>query len=538
MNTPLFSIEAFSRIMPKIIIENYSVKSFISINRHNAIFAVEEKATGQISILKILDKEYFNKSLYQKIFALTDSYLLLPKHFISDSVSICSLYPQMLPLPEVLYTKGINYFMIHNLISDIGKAVSTLHSHHILHLDITPDNIFMDKDEHFYLGDFSSSQFSKKTSLLSFCHYCRTGSTPAFAPNFEENTDISYWNDCYSLSLLLYMLCNYGNLPGNKEKNFSPFDSLLSFLEKTLQKPDSIHQNLINNWIKETENLFIIYGKDSACKEYYFQIDNSTLDFLPTSTLENVPANNSRVHITKIIHPFTKFTFSVPVPLYGILVLCGFILLFSIYHYASNINNKDIPSLSSYNFAFENNFSPPMASPTTATKPPAASPLPPKDILKSEKTTPAPASKKDFILNLSKVNCQNHSFQVKLSRKPFVKILFANHCNITDTATFADLENLEELYLFDNNIIIPKGFRTPSKLKILVLSKNKITDLSPLSKLTSLTTLDLSHNHHLRHIASLTAITNLRTLILTNTNITQKEITYLQRKLPNCIIFY
>lgn len=524
-NMQLSSTKAFLSSLPKGITDYYSIQSVISIKHHNVIFAVEEKATNQTCILKILDREYYHKSLYQKIFALSDSYLLLPIIFISDSVSICSLYPQMLPLPEVLYTNGINYFMVQNLISDIGRAVSTLHSHQILHLDITPDNIFMDKEGHFYLGDFSSSQLIKKISLLSFYHYSRTGSTPAFAPPLTENTEISYWNDCYSFALLLYMLCNYGNLPDNKENSFSPFDSLLFFLEKSTKKPDSIHQNLINEWIEEVKSLFTICGNDSACKEYHFQIDSNTLDFLSASTLENIPSINNKMQIKKRIHPLTKHIFSVPAPFYWLLLVCSFILIFSIYRYISKSNNRNTTLISSNHLTYIEYSSPPTASPAATTKPPASSPLPTKSTL-------------DSILNLSKTHCQNKSFQMEITRKPFVKILFANNCSLTDATFFSNLENLEELYLFDNKIKIPKGLKKLTKLKILVLSKNQITDLSPLAELTSLTTLDLSHNHHLKHINTLAAITNLQTLILTNTNTTQKEIAYLQKKLPDCIIYY
>ena len=529
INTQLFSIEAFLPSLPKWITDNYSVHSVISINHHNAIFTLEEKVSNQTCILKILDREYYHRSLYQKIFSLTDSYLLLPKHFISDSVSICSLYPKMLPLPEVLYTKGMNYYMIHNLISDLGKAVSTLHNHQIIHLDITPDNIFMDKDGHFYLGDFSSSQFAKKASFLPFYHYSRTGSTPSFAPPLTEHKEISYWNDCYSFALILYMVCNYGNLPGNKESSFSPFDSLLSFLEKALQNPDSIHKNLISEWLEKIESLLTICGNDSACKGYHFQIDSNTLNFLSASTLENIPANSQRLRCKQ---RGIKRTFSVPAPFYGLLLLCGLILAFSIYRYTSRSKDRNISYISSNYITHTDNSSPPTASPA-ATKTPIPSPLP------TLASSPPPTKKAlDSILNLSKIQCQNRSFQIKLSHNPFVKILFANHCDIIDITLFSNLKNLEELYLFDNKITILKGLKKLPELKVLVLSKNKITNLTPLADLTSLTTLDLSHNHHLTHINSLTAITNLQTLILTNTNITQEEITYLQKKLPNCIIYY
>lgn len=524
MNTSLFTTETFFTSLPKEITDNYSVQSTISINRHNAVFMVKEKNKNQTFILKVLDREYYHKSLYKKIFSLTDSYLLLPIYSISDSASICSLYPQMLPLPEVLYTKGMNYSMLQNLVSDIGKAVHTLHSHQILHLDITPDNIFMDTEGHFFLGDFSSSQFMKKTSLLFFNHHSRTGSTPAFSLPPAENTEISYWNDCYSFALVLYMLCNYGNLPGGRENNISPFDSLLFFLEKNLQRPGSIHQNLVKEWIEKVESLFTICNNDSACKKYHFQIDSNTLDVLSVSTLEDIPANH-KLHIEKNIRPLRKHIFSVPVPFYGLLLLCTFILIFSIYCHLSKSNNKNTALIPSGQFTNIESPSPPTASPAATKKAPAPSPHPTKET-------------EDSVLNLSKIHCKNQSFQIELTRKPFIKILFANHCNLKNTIPFSGLRNLEELYLFDNDITTPKGFKRLTNLKILVLSKNKITDLAPLKELRSLTMLDLSHNHHLKHIHALSDITNLQTLILTNTNATQKEITYIRKKLPNCMVYY
>lgn len=539
MNTQLFSIEAFFQSLPKAITNTYSAKSFISINHHNAILAVEEKSTGQSYILKVLDKKYYHKSLYQKIFALTDSNLLLPEFSISDSAYACSLYPKMLPLTEVLSTKGINYSMIHILISDIGNAVNMLHRNQILHLDITPNNIFMNREGRFYLGDFSSSRFAKKTASPLFHPYPRTGGTPAFSPPPEEKTDISYWNDCYSLALLFYMLCNDGSFPDEKGNSISPFHPLLAFLEKTLQKPDSIHQNLIEEFIEKTESLFTICGKDSACRQYHFQTDSNTQDAYSTSVFENLPAENSSLSIAQILHSFAKSVLSIPAPLYGLLFLCGFIFIFSLSRHLAGNRDTDTAILSSDNFAYGDNSFPQTSPSAAAARSPVPSPVPPKETLpSSKKTVPLNAPKTDFILRLSKIDCQDNSFQAKLSGKPSAKILFANHCHITDTTLFSGFKNLEELYLFDNTITVPRGLHVFSKLKILVLSKNKITSLTPLSKLTSLTMLDLSHNHHLKQITSLAGMTNLQILILTNTNATQKEINYLQKKLPDCMIFY
>lgn len=517
----LFSNEHFLSSLPKDITKNYSIKSPITINHHNAIFTVEENITGQTLILKILDKKYYHKSLYQKIFTMTDSYLLLPEYHTSDSSYICSLYPKMSPLPEILCTKGIHYPMIHDLFSDIGKAIRTLHSHKILHLDITPNNIFMNTDGHFYLGDFSSSQFAEKNFLLSLNKCCRTGCTQTFAPPPSDNAYISYWNDCYSFTLLLYVLCNYGHFPGKKENSFSPFYPLLSSLEKTLHKPDFIHQNLINELTEKAESLFTLYEVDTACSQYHFQIDYKTFESLSISTLENVPAKISKPQLANTIHSFTRHICSIPAPLYGLLFLCSFIFIFSLYHHISK-RNTETASFPSENVTIKNISFPSAIPPTTAIPSPSA----------------ATNSKKENILNLSKIHCQNNSFQAELSNSPSITILFANHCNITNLTLFSNMQNIEELYLFDNHITIPSGFHKFPRLRILILSKNNITSLTPLSKITSLATLDLSHNHHLRNITSLASLKNLNTLILTNTNAAQKEINYLKKKLPDCMIYY
>jgi hypothetical protein len=50
--------------------------------------------------------------------------------------------------------------------------------------------------------------------------------------------------------------------------------------------------------------------------------------------------------------------------------------------------------------------------------------------------------------------------------------------------------------------------------------------------------LDLSQNDHLKGIRALRTLKKLSYLIVTNTNITQKDIRFLQKKLPRCTILY
>ena len=77
-----------------------------------------------------------------------------------------------------------------------------------------------------------------------------------------------------------------------------------------------------------------------------------------------------------------------------------------------------------------------------------------------------------------------------------------------------------------------------NRLKTLVLSYNKIRDLSFLSSLTALEYLDISSNKNIKDISVLYRLTHLKTLNISNTNVSQKEYRQLIKKLPACQIIY
>ena len=145
---------------------------------------------------------------------------------------------------------------------------------------------------------------------------------------------------------------------------------------------------------------------------------------------------------------------------------------------------------------------------------------------------------KKHILDISDNPNQNISFLKNKENISNLHILFANCCRLSTCSAFSSLSSLKELYLNNNQIISPIGLTGLSKLEVLVLSNNKLSDISCLSKLRKLTVLDLSHNGNLKNLKTLSSLTKLRCLILTNTNASEKEIQFLQKKLPSCTILY
>lgn len=548
MSIKSFSVDILKTLIPKEITTNFSVKELISLNQHSAVFCLISNSSDKKYVIKILDKSYYDKKLYQQIFCLKNSFLLLPEQCFSYNSYYYFLYPHMTTLTDVLSTKRFTYPMLRNLICNIGEAITTLHNNKILHLDITPNNIFMNSEGHFFLGDFSSSQFTKMLPISIFNHAMRTGTTPPFAPDaIDKNIPPCFWNDCYSFSVLLYLLSNDGNFPSKeKEAYINPFDALHSFLDKKMKQNTSNNPHLIKDFLSDMEHILELCDKDTECQNYYLQINEEQKNILSESTINCAVKHISTTDKWKSFLHILQSQYHSPIPIYGLFIVCGFIFLFSLYHYLSQ-NKLKLENRNTIPIEYFADTSPaaqampsaeivtsiPLQTSSAAT---IISPSPPVDTIAN--STPFSLQNTQKLLNLSDTNCKNPAFSNLLADNSSLQILFANHCQLTTCTSFSDLTKLEELYLHNNKIKSIQGLDSLTNLKVLVLSKNKLCNITKLSKLATLTTLDLSHNQQLQNIASLAILKKLQFLILTNTNITKKEVLLLQKKLPHCTIFY
>lgn len=521
MQNTLFSVDAFIEFIPDEIKEQYQITNLLTANQHNIIFEMISLENKSSFVLKILSKEYYDKTLYLKIFAISNASLLHPMQSFSDAARHYFIYPHLNTLAEVLSKKCVNYSMLRNLSFSIGNAIATLHQHGILHLDITPNNIFLDKTGQFYLGDFSSARFAIPFHTLLSRRYLRTGTTIPFAPSEEIQTEkVSYWNDCYNFALLLFALYNDGKFPKDCNLLTLPkFHALNSLLLKWTKKPSSIHFDIMNDFMTELEKAYKLCDEDKECQNYYLQLSDSEnnyfFDKTPTDTIEASSLSKSKKYFS-----FSCCKFFLTLPLYGLLFFCALLFFFSLHRYlAQNPPTTSLPKQLQDRNLHDTKKSP--------VKIAASTPDSTKKI-----NIPLP------ILDISHSTYQDDSFLQKETKAANLKILFANSCHFTSCSAFLTLSSLEELYLNNNKITDIKGLRKLSSLRILILSNNMITDISSLSNISSLAVLDLSHNYHLKNVHCLSSLKQLRYLILTNTNIKKEEILHLQRKLPHCTIFY
>ena len=95
---------------------------------------------------------------------------------------------------------------------DIGKALEDCEKEQIVHRDIKPDNLFVNKNGTFKLGDFGLSRKMSKSASFSLR---KSAGTPLYmapeALGWGNKTD--YLSDIYSLGIVMYQLLNDGNIP-------------------------------------------------------------------------------------------------------------------------------------------------------------------------------------------------------------------------------------------------------------------------------------------------------------------------------------
>lgn len=144
---------------------------------------------GAPNIVSIYDHDIYPEEEYTSVLIRME--LLSPVMNISDNFS----YKQIIQV-------GI----------DICNALEFCHGRNILHRDIKPDNIFLDRHSHFKLGDFGISL--KEDDFYAKTHKSRAGTPMYMAPEVlskERNADET--SDLYSLGIVLYQYLNNGKIP-------------------------------------------------------------------------------------------------------------------------------------------------------------------------------------------------------------------------------------------------------------------------------------------------------------------------------------
>ncbi len=122
------------------------------------------------------------------------------------------IMPRYINLNEYLKNNSLSEKEIYTLAENIASAIYELHKMGTIHMDIKPDNIFVDKkadgEISFKLGDFGIATDKKKTKKNLFA-----GTRAYMAPESIIRGEYSIKTDIYSFGLTLYSILNDNKLP-------------------------------------------------------------------------------------------------------------------------------------------------------------------------------------------------------------------------------------------------------------------------------------------------------------------------------------
>ncbi len=124
----------------------------------------------------------------------------------------------------------------------IGHALKSIHSLGFIHRDIKPDNIFIDSEGNFILGDFGVSN-----RIQSNNYSTSIGTEPYMAPEVYYAAHRGKYNhtaDIYSLGLVMYAMVNENYLPFQLENGRK--SSIIEATDKRLRSDEEIPK-LLNN---------------------------------------------------------------------------------------------------------------------------------------------------------------------------------------------------------------------------------------------------------------------------------------------------
>ncbi len=504
--------------LPPQIKNKWNIQKILTCSSNSQIYIIKSNNNSgnpaDTRILKIISKKSFNKNIYKKIMSIKSNYILKPLEVISFKQNYYIITQYHENLREKICNNGISGDDILNMAYNICTALKQLHSDKILHLDCTPANIYINADGLYCIGDFSSAV------LLNSQTRAITATTLGYIPpEVFEGHSTSVLSDVYIFSCLLYTLFNDGyaitdNNSYSDIKDNIPSE-LYSVIIKGCSKNPSDRYSSIDEMKSQLDSKII--KENLSSYNYHLDITDNThpMHYLKTPLINNNTNNTINNQNKKQF----KANSSV---LYGMLIfITGLIFLFSLYNYYTKNNNT--------------------TGLATATVNPVSLPIP------TTKSTPTPTAvvftepvNSDITeLDISNKNLQSlpKSQSANFSCDKLI-YLYADNNKIVDISGIEYYKSLKELYLSDNLITNLLPLEEIANLKILVLSYNKITDLLPICSLTSLTNLDISGNNKMYNFSELISLFNLKTLNLTNTNVTKDEIDFLTYYLPDCEILY
>ena len=549
-------VTMFLNNAPKKLLKKYPITDLIYITHDCCVYKSKQTDSGNYSIIKITPYLHKQHCILKSVSHINDVHLLTPFSVEKYKDFTVSVYPYKVSVIDKIISGKLCFDELLTLALDLCDGIIRLHSNNILHLDISPNNIYLNDDNTFCIGDFSFSQKKSNNKIRRNIYFTEGYSPPEFKAYSKNLVQINELSDEYSLAKTILSLC-HGYNTSAKDHPVQDTTDIPEYFFDILNKASSEIQEYrypsINAF--KTELLSFKAEYDISEIKYYisFNSENNPFNNTKTRPMAKPHIEEPTPAIQKIINSPAFMTVAILLA-----VILPILSLYKIFYTPNNADKIAAHNIQNLSISYE-------------TKEPVA--IIEENKTNNKNTDSAEIDCNDKNTNTTKIDCNDNVDNSKIKKdninKSSVKeidiedknitllsedcikstlninfdinsvtIISANNNNISDISRLSEFVSVRELYLSDNRIKNIDSLKQLFNLKTLVISSNLIDDITSLKELKNLENLDISNNKKLKNLSALYELKTLKLLCINETAVTKGTIKKLKESLPDCEIIY
>ena len=549
-------VTMFLNNAPKKLLKKYPITDLIYITHDCCVYKSKQTDSGNYSIIKITPYLHKQHCILKSVSHINDVHLLTPFSVEKYKDFTVSVYPYKVSVIDKIISGKLCFDELLTLALDLCDGIIKLHSNNILHLDISPNNIYLNDDNTFCIGDFSFSQKKSNNKIRRNIYFTEGYSPPEFKAYSKNLVQINELSDEYSLAKTILSLC-HGYNTSAKDHPVQNTTDIPEYFFDILNKASSEIQEYrypsINAF--KTELLSFKAKYDISEIKYYisFNSENNPFNNTKTRPMAKPHIEEPTPAIQKIINSPAFMTVAILLA-----VILPILSLYKIFYTPNNADKIAAHNIQNISISYE-------------TKEPVA--IIEENKTNNKNTNSAEIDNSNKNTDSAEIDCNDNVDNSKIKKdninKSSVKeidiedknitslsedcikstlninfdinsvtIISANNNNISDISRLSEFVSARELYLSDNRIKNIDSLKQLLNLKTLVISSNLIDDITSLKELKNLENLDISNNKKLKNLSALYELKTLKLLCINETAVTKSTIKKLKVSLPDCEIIY
>lgn len=537
-------VTMFLNNAPKKLLKKYPITDLIYITHDCCVYKSKQADSGNYSIIKITPYLHKQHCILKSVSHINDVHLLTPFSVEKYKDFTVSVYPYKVSVIDKIISGKLCFDELLTLALDLCDGIIRLHSNNILHLDISPNNIYLNDDNTFCIGDFSFSQKKSNNKIRRNIYFTEGYSPPEFKTYSKNLVQINELSDEYSLAKTILSLC-HGYNTSAKDHPVQDTTDIPEYFFDILNKASSEIQEYrypsINAF--KTELLSFKAEYDISEIKYYisFNSENNPFNNTKTRPMAKPHIEEPTPAIQKIINSPAFMTVAILLA-----VILPILSLYKIFYTSNNADKIAAHNIQNISISYETKE--PVAiieENKTNNKNTDSAEIDCNDNVDNSKIKKDNINKSSVkeidiadknITSLSE-DCIKSTLNINLDINS-VTIISANNNNISDISRLSEFVSVRELYLSDNRIKNIDSLKQLFNLKTLVISSNLIDDITSLKELKNLENLDISNNKKLKNLSALYELKTLKLLCINETAVTKGTIKKLKESLPDCEIIY